>query len=446
MSGVPAAELLHEAERLAHVDPDGALAALDHIDATFTDLAPGIRAGARYLRAQLAAMSGELAAALSLISQAREEWLATGAELDAIRAGLGEMHVLDDLGQHQAALEIGATMLANLSGFAPASPEEEETRQSLTARALHNLGTAHGLVGEHTKALDAYTKAEQIWQNLGIDHEQATQQGNRGVELTATGRAEEALVELDRAEASFARLNDPFFRAIFGGYRGDALVRLGRFSEGLDAYERSRVELDRLGASTQSARLSLQTAQTYLRLDLAEEAEHLATEAITQCRAMGLEHDQASAELICGDAALRRRAFDLATQHLDAAVTGFERVGDGLGQVEALLIRSRHSATLGHNEEADHDARRALALADAAGWPPAAIESRLALVDLAPGTEEADLLLAEAERSADKLPIPDLHYAIQWRQGRQLGWPDAGQRPRPPWRRLSPSWRPSAAA
>lgn len=431
-AALTAADLLSQAEHLAQSDPEAALTILRQIGRDDTgeaqtdgEHADGERtadptiAAATYLQARLTALSGDPVSALALIGEARVRWSRAGDDLAAIRVGLGEMHVLGNMGRHLDTLAVGQRMLAQLEELPHGSGHPEEALRWLRAATLNNVGSARALIDEHADALNAFTAAEAEWGLLGLERERAMEQANRGTALTATGRADDALGQFDLAAGTFARLRDRFAVANVDGERADALVSLGRYSEALEVFERSRVTFDELGAETESARLTVQTAATYLRLALLDEAGHLAELVAERCRRAGLEHDRFSADLICGEAAWRNGDLDRATEHLDAAVTGFVGLGNPLGEAEALLCRSRLAAELGRPDRAGDDAERARSLADAADWPPDAVAARLALVDLVPGTPEADVLLEQAGERARELPIPDLHYGIGWRRGRQ---------------------------
>ena len=416
------AEILTEAEQLAQTDPDAAIIVLDRLLCDMDDDSPAdpVVAGAIYLQARLVARGGEPTRALELIARARASWRGCGDDMAAIRAGLGEMHVLDDLGRHAAAVDVGSHMLTGLAELEISSgvSDPDSSIAWLRAATLHNIGTALGYTGDHTRALAAYTDAEATWEELGLDHERAMEQLNRGVELTAIGRAAAALDEFDRAAQTLTDVDDQHSLATSIGHRADALAKLGEFTTALQDYERSREIFERLGARTESSRLALQTATTYLELDLVEEALELAGEASRECAEAGLVHDRARAELLSGTANGRAGRHDRAVTRLDAAFDGFGAVGDGLGQAEALLARSEVHARAGRSDDARRDADSALALASVADWPPAAVAAQLALVDVDPGAAGTDGRLDAAQRLAEALPIPDLHYGIAWRRAR----------------------------
>ena len=120
------ARILDRSDELLHREPRRAerLARWCDARADETELLAA-RARARYQRAQIAAERGELDQALELISQARTCWSGSGDRVAAMRTDLGRMHVLDDLGRHQEALELGERLIREVDGLDGATSEDE---------------------------------------------------------------------------------------------------------------------------------------------------------------------------------------------------------------------------------------------------------------------------------------------------------------------------------
>ena len=67
-------------------------------------------ARAHYIVARILAERGESPPALASIARARADWQRSGDALQALRTDLGRMQILDDLGRHQEALDVGRSL------------------------------------------------------------------------------------------------------------------------------------------------------------------------------------------------------------------------------------------------------------------------------------------------------------------------------------------------
>ena len=162
---------------------------------------PRSAARAEYLLARVIAEGGDLEGALGLISSARERYRSIGDDVLALRTDLGRMQVLDDLGDHHGAIELGNRVLAAL----PDARGDQATRAHIEAAVLCNLGVAHSFLGDHETSLRLYARSETSYAMLDQPVQVAQQQANQGIEFLALGRAREARTVLSAARDEFAR-------------------------------------------------------------------------------------------------------------------------------------------------------------------------------------------------------------------------------------------------
>ena len=266
---------------------------------------------ALYAHARVVLEQGNPERALALIDQARSAYRDLGRWTEALRTDLGRMHVLDDLGRHAEAAEIGIAMLEALQQL-----EGSADLLALEAAALGNVGVAWGFMGDHAGALGAYQRAERVWRSLGMDHETAMEVANQGVELLALGRADEALERLATAAAVFEATDDRLWQGKCAGHRAEALSALGRFLEALSEFQRGREILTAHGANTEAWRLGLGTATTLLALGLVDEAVTVLVQIEPRLREAGLHHDLACALWLRGTADTARSHHDPARERL----------------------------------------------------------------------------------------------------------------------------------
>ncbi len=403
--------VLDRVEELVHGEPVAAVELTELCEAAAGPLA-SIRARAHYLRARVHAERGELDTALSLIGDARALWWQAGERLPALRTDLGRMHVLDDLGRHTEAVEVGEALIAALDAVAP--DDLGEAGGWLRAAALDNLGVACGFIGQHERALEAYVRAETAYLALGMPEETGRPLANRGIELLELGRPREALDVLRRAAAVFTEAGDRLWSAKCLGDIAQAHQHLGEYVEALRLLESARATLDELGADAEAARLRLATAGVYLAIGLFPEATAEAAAAAGQTTATGMAHDAATARFTMALAALGAGDPQRAAVELQAAEELFERVGDRQGGARVLLADAEVLLAMGRTRAAADTAARAVAALRVGGWQ---IPLTLALLRLADLTGAAEPL-QEATELAMRLQLPQLHHPCDLRAAR----------------------------
>ena len=239
---------------------------------------------------------------------------------------LGRMQILDDLGQHAAALEVGNELLSELDRLP--GDGDKGLLEWIRAAALENVGVASGYTGDHERALEAYEAAEEAYRALDMPEETARPRANRGIELFELGRTAEALEVLRSAEASFRASGDRLWSAKCLGHIANVLEQRGELYEALRILEPARRTLEELGAGIEAVRLRLAIARVYLAVGLSAEARTEAAVAIEDAMSLGLLHDAGNARFIAALAEASERHLDDAQQQLRSAAALFAEVGD----------------------------------------------------------------------------------------------------------------------
>lgn len=414
------AAALDRVDELLHQEPRRAerLARWCESRAESPDLG-SLRARACYQRAQIAAERGELHDALELIARARAGWDASGDAVAAMRTDLGRMHVLDDLGRHHEAVDVGERLIVEIDGLpAPESGESARLTRLIRAHAVKNLGVAYGLVGRHAEALDAYARAESDYLALGMLEETALPLANRGVELMALGRPAEALEDFDRAIQIFTRSGDRVFAAQCQGDAAQAHRQLGQVGEALTLLELARQTLDGLGVVTEAARLRLALAETYLALGLWSEAREAAEAAAEATASSGLSHDEAMARFLVALAELALDHCEVALSELDLATELFMQVEDRQYLARVRLARAEAAARLGHAELARQELEQCEKELLDGGWAVPLVWARLWQADLAEDPAAVASRLEDLSGLVASLGLAELSYEYELRVGR----------------------------
>ncbi len=381
----------------------------------------GQQARARYVRAQILTERGELDEALRLIADARGLWAEDGDVLAALRTDLGRMHVLDDLGRHQEAIEVGEQLVSGLGELcATGADGAGEDARYLRAHAVKNLGVAYGLVGRHAAALEAYARAADEYEALGRHAETALPLANTGVELLALGRPGEALAAFARAIEIFEDADDAVFAAQCRGDAAQAHRQLGQIGDALRLLEEARGSLERLGATTEAVRLRLALAETHLAVGLWGEARDAASSAALEAAASGLRHDEATARFLLSLCDLAEDRGASAVDELAAAHDLFAAVDDQQFLARVALARAEALARLGRTQEARETAAGCAAALEEGGWQVPLVSARLLQADLADGPDEAEARLREVAGLVAGLDLPELSYEHELHTARVL--------------------------
>ncbi len=234
-------------------------------------------------------------------------------------------------------------------------------RRSDDDRALAAAYTVLALVAAHDgdrlandthylRALDHAEAAGDLLQVIRI-------RLNRGSRLNEEGFYDEAIAELDLAIGHADLGGYAAFKAIALGNRGEARYHLGRFDEAVDDLEAAKAIFQRLGSLLvayplgQAGHIHAARGQTAL-------ARAAFVEAVAVSRTSGDVQG-----LVPGLAGLARLLADDDPEAARAAADEAVAIGEGLGQVEALMAQAWTALAVGDRDEATAIGRRAAGIA-----------------------------------------------------------------------------------
>ena len=390
-------------------------------DQSVQQLVPEVVPRALYLRAQTHIMLGELYEAHRLIEAAQAGFLAQGDSAQALRTQLGLMVILDDLGQYQAELDLGQTILDAVATDAQAAHRviDPQTALFLSTTAHQNRGACLDVLGRYNEALDDYGLAEAGFRELGQTESIAQVISNRGMVHLGQGQCHDALGAFEIADGLFAQLDNPHSRAVNLMNIGQAQAMLGNYNLSLDALQRAGSQLAALNSVAEHAKLELDTANAYLSLNLFPEAVLTYRSAIQSFGASGVVYYMALARWGLGSALAAQAQFDEAEASLAEAASAFEASGNTPMRCSVLLEQSSLLARRGQSAQALAMARQALELVDGGAW---SVEQAYALMRIADLTSsdlaQAEATLLRANGLSVALVLPQLRHRVLQRLGR----------------------------
>lgn len=414
-------QLLDVAMNLARSDPGLArrLTTVCQAAAELTNetgfVAPGIIPRALYIRAQTHALKGELTTALDLIQAARDGYDALGESLSALRTNVGLMHVLNELGRHQEAIQTGHTVLTRLSA---APTEMADDDRLITALVHHNLGVCYRLMGRYEEALTAYDMAQSAYTAVGLTERLGDIYNNRGLILLHLGRVSEALAAFERGARVLQEAGHTLLYAQALINIGEAHLLLGHYTRSLEALAQAGELLQTRDALAEAYVLRLQQADVYLALNLYPEALAAYREADQQCQAAGMTHYRARALWGVGTALTALAQHEEAEQALVTAADLFQAAGNIPLLSGVMLEQAALTAARGEPDAALTLAQRALDLVAGQEWPVQQLYAHLRLADWRmPDTAAAEAHLLQAQQLSDQLDLPYLRYRLLQRLG-----------------------------
>lgn len=320
----------------------------------------------RYADARTALQAGNPSLALEHIAQARSLYLSQGSVLSALRTDLGRINVLDDLGRHHEAIEVGCRMIAELA--ATDAADDPELRLWLEAAANENTGATHGCVGLHAQAVEYLTEAERAYAELGALDDGARVQANLGVERLELGQPQAALELLRSAHAKLHRAGEPDLARRCLVYAARATAIAGDVGAALELLESAKMPAGGPVGDIDDLRLAIARAEVF-------EVLHLWPEVLA-------ETDD-----------LLRRTSEADMQRDLAAV---------------LIVRARAQLGAGDRDGAQSNAQRAVALLDDLALDVQAARATITLVE----TSEGDRLAAQLEVAYELLASVNEKWAM----------------------------------
>jgi tetratricopeptide (TPR) repeat protein len=276
------------------------------------------------------------------------------------------------------------------------------------ARLDVNTGNIHHRLDRPLEALAWYDRARKSLRRLGDASDLALVELNRGNALTQLGRLDEAREAYRAARDEFAGRGQELATAEADYGLAYLLFVENRFTEALEAFDDLKPRLDRLGERRLSALTDMDAAETYLRLNLWEEAEIRAERAGRTFRLLAMRYEEARSGAFLGTALfqLGRRARAMTAWR--RAATLFEREGNRTWQGLLLLVMARAERHLGRRRAARTLVRRAIGRLKPPAPPVAAAEARY--LD---GVLAAELAATPAARAAARRTLAEASAAAK---------------------------------
>jgi tetratricopeptide (TPR) repeat protein len=393
-----------EMRQLANRDPGAARVAVMELLVAARQLVATEAGDLAYLAARLAAELGEPEEALRLIAEAEARFRRDGRTVDADRCDLGRMHVLDDLGRHDEAIEAGERLL---DAFAAST---DDAGRAVLADAAMNLGNALSRQGHFDRALAslhgalAHVDDDDVERRVRIDL-------NLADVLTELGRLDEALARLEAAWGPAMSHGLDIDAACIARNAGEATCRAGRPDEGLAWFRRA---FDLVGKeSADEIGLGIDLADALARLGCVEEAAERFDAAAAASERRGLVALTARARWGAGAAWAALGAARRAEAALSRAADAYEAAGNvpmgALVELERAVLDSR----AGRSADAIARLERLADELDPSRWPIQACLTRLRLGIELGASHDAEAHLVVAHRLAEQLTIPQLRYQTE---------------------------------
>lgn len=414
---------LGEAQAAIEQSPRLATELLISVVDDFSPSDPAAAGQAAYLLARLAVMAAEPRRALDRIEQARGLFGRAGLPVSQARTDLGRINVLNDLGRHREAVEVGVGLTDQLQRL---DPRDEEV-QWMTAGAAENTGASYGWLGRHTEALARYEVAEQVYAEVGEPVDRARIGANRGVELIELGRHPEALQLLEQAVVVFAAEGDDLSAARCLAYVAKGHAQAGRYEMSVDTLARADARLGPHEQSNDHLRTSLVWAEVYAVLNLTEEALERCNALIPRFEDSAMAHDAGQAELVKAKVLARSGATVQAHDAVTSAEQRFTSAGLPAMVARCRLLKSELLDTESPDTELFDEvpaagaraamlAEQAYTMSSTAGHAAVAAEAALRCAELAAGqiepppSPDVDFLV----EASDLIAGNQLH-ALNWR-------------------------------
>lgn len=378
-------------------------------------IAPEVAPRAAYIQAQSHAINGRFVEARTLIETARDGYRALGQTTAALRTNIGLMNILGELGEYQEAITVGTDLLTAVQE--DNIPTEEASL--LAAKAAQNLGICYQRTGQYEAAVTAYGTAVTHYQTVGETEAIAHIQLNHGFTLIDMGQANDALALLEKAITHFAENTDLRMQAKARNNLGVAYQHLGQYAPALNQFTQARRLFDQINVPAEAHILLLDTAETYLALNLFPEAVAAYQEVLAVMEDAAGLHNVGRAQWGLGAALAAQGRFGDAAAALETAAEIFSAAGNAPFYAGVLLEQAALLARRNQKGAALRLAQRALGLTVGDQWPVQRVLAQMRIADLLlPDVASAQSWLLAARPLSEALPLPHLHYRLHQRLGR----------------------------
>jgi tetratricopeptide (TPR) repeat protein len=237
----------------------------------------------------------------------------------AARTSLGYVGALSYAGHYKEAISAAA---AAEEWFVKS--HDERGRAGL----FLNLGVLYARLSDHTKAVDYYSMAAEIYERIGDLERLAGTCQNLANILANIDQFERADELYERCEklSDELHLNELSAQASYN--RAYLYYLRGRYSDALQAFGRLRQRFERSGSKRYHALCDLDEAEIYVQLSLSSDASILAERAMAEFKDIGMPFEQGRATAFNGVALMQNRRFAEALEAFRDAQKIFEDAGN----------------------------------------------------------------------------------------------------------------------
>jgi tetratricopeptide (TPR) repeat protein len=375
------------------------------------------QAAARRLRGDVHRVLGQHEAALGDYAQASRLYRRLRRPADAARADASAVDCLSSLGRFAESLRLAAR----------ARRVFRRTGETLRSAVLDEIvGLVHFQQDDYARALKLFERARPVLAAAGRANDLATLNHNMASALTNVDRLHEAEELYAAARAYYAAQGAGIVLARVDVNLAFLAYRQGRYGAAIDTLRRAADVFDSLRSDSLALVTRLDLADTYLALNLLDEAAALSHEQLAVAGGLGMLNEQARAQFYLSTVQGRTGHVDAALAGLLEAESAFARQGNLVWRTRCGLGRAALLAARGGRDnlaEAQTLARRAERAFGRLGLPSrqAAASVALARAQLGLGRagaaeESARLALSLAE----ELSVPWLLFESHYILGRTL--------------------------
>jgi tetratricopeptide (TPR) repeat protein len=336
-------ELLQRATSRAMASPREALA--DAAQAVALADASGeaaLQAAARHLRGDVHRVLGEHEAALVDYVHAARLYRRARLPAKAARSDAGAVDCLSNMGRFGEALRLAAR----------ARRVFRREGELLNSAVLDEIvGIVYFKQDDHARALRMFDRARPVVAAAGRAKDLATLNVNMAGALSNMDRLPEAEVLFEAARTYYATQGAETSLARVDVNLACLAYRQGRYGAAIDLFRRAGDVFDRLNSRALAVVTRLDLTETYLALNLLDEAAALSQEQLIVACDIGLPNEQARAQFYLS--MVRGRAG-----HIGAAISGlldaeaaFARQGNLLWRARCGLARATLLITRGERDD-----------------------------------------------------------------------------------------------
>jgi tetratricopeptide (TPR) repeat protein len=378
---------------------------------------PEQQAAARRLRGDVHRQLALHDAAVLDYAQAGRLYRRLKKPADAARTDASAVDCLSSLGRFAEALRLAARARR---GF---NREGEQLRSALLDEIV---GLVYFQQDNYARALKMFDRARPVLAAAGRAKDLATLNHNMASALTNMDRLAEAEELYAAARTYYADQGAGVALARVDVNLGYLAYRQGRYGAAIDTLRRAASVFDDVRSASLAVVTRLDLADTYLALNLLDEAAALSREQLQVAGELGMINEQARAQFYVSTVRGRTGHADAALEGLRDAEAAFARQGNVVWRTRCALGRAALLAALGGREnlaEAQSLARRAERAFGRLGLPSRQAAASIAVARAQLGRGRA----GEAEESArlalslaEELGVPWLLFESHYILGRTL--------------------------